>query len=475
MQLDIEELGPVRRRATISVPVPAVDSAFTGAYSKVAQRAALPGFRRGKVPMSHLRKRYGREITSEVTQEFLDAGLRGLIDDHKLKILGRPEVDVQPARQGHPFTAVLTFEIAPHVTLKPHDSYAITRDKWTASDAVVEHELEHVAERFASLDDVEDRTTAENGDTVTLDYRGEIDGIPFAGGTATDAQLELGSGRFIPGFEEKLVGHSIGESFAIDVAFPASYPAAHLAGKAAVFHCTLKSLQRQSLPAIDEALAQKIGFQSLDELKTRLRADIERHHDDRGAADARTALRTEIGRAYDFEVPPLLVESAVADKKAELLREARGEGQSAEEALKHADTAIEDHRADIVADARAEIVIDQIADDENIQVSPRELNAYIEQLVRQMGQYAEQIRQMYQDPNRRAGLRRRMRQDKVLDFLLTKANVTTVEKDVPMHDHSHDHDGHDHDGHDHDGHDHDHDGHDHGHDHHAPKDAEAAE
>ncbi|MCB9528981.1 MAG: trigger factor [Myxococcales bacterium] len=469
MQLDIEELGPVRRRATIEVPAPGVDSAFSSAYNKVAQRAAVPGFRRGKVPMSHLKQRYGRQITSEVTQDFLDQGLRRLIDEHALKILGRPDVDVQPARQGHPFTATLTFEIAPHVELLDPGTYTVSREKWIASDAVVEHELEHVAERFARLEAVEGRTTAEKGDVVTLDYRGELDEIPFPGGTAQDAQLELGSGRFIPGFEDKLIGHAVGESFAIDVTFPEAYPAQNLAGKAVVFHVTLKKLERQVLPQVDDDLAVQIGFGSLDELKTRLKADIERHHDERANADARVALRAEIGRAYDFEVPPLLLESALQDKKMELVREARGEGKDTEEARAHAESAIEDHRAEILADARAEIVIDQIGDDEKIDVTPRELNAYIEQLVRQMGQYAEQIRQMYQDPNRRAGLRRRIRQDKVLDFLLTKANVTTVEKDVPMHDHSHD--GHDHDAHEHDGHDHE--GHDHHHD--AEKDAEAAE
>lgn len=455
MQLDIEELGPVRRRATIAVEAPRVDSAFSGAYNKIAQRVALPGFRRGRIPMSHLRKRYGRQVTADVTQDLLDQALRSLVQDEGLKILGRPEVDMEPAKQGTAFSAVFTFEIAPHIELLSPDTYSVEREKWTASDAVVDHEIEHLAERFSTLEPVEDRTTAQKGDTVVIDYRGEIDEVPFPGGTAQDAQLELGSGQFIPGFEDQLVGHDVGEEFAIDVSFPADYGAEELAGKAAVFHVTLKGLQTRVVPAIDEEFAQKIGFDDLAAFKARVKSDIEKQYDDRAAGEARKALRDEIGRHYDFEVPPILAESGMQDKKLELARAAREDGEDAE----IDDDTLETHREEVLREARAELVLDQIGDEQSIEVSPREVSAYVEQLTRQMGQFAEQFRQMYRDPNRRAGLRRRMRQDKVLDFLLSQANVTTVEKDVPEHDHG-DHD-HDHAGHDHD---HDHEHGDHAHD-----------
>lgn len=468
MQLEIEELGPVRRRARIEVPSSSVDSAFSGAYNKIAQRASLPGFRRGRVPMAHLRKRYGRQVTSDVTNELLEKGFRAIIDEHGLQPLGQPEVDIEPARQGKPFIATLTFEVAPEVELLPYDSHAVEQEVWTASPDVVDHELEHLAERVASFEDVGDRDIAQKGDLVVLDYRGEIDEIPFPGGTAADAQLELGSGRFIPGFEEQVVGQKVGEDFTLDVTFPEGYPSAELAGKAAVFHCTLKAIKQKVVPEIDDGLAVKVGLTDLADLKARVKADIEGQFNRRSAGEARDALKAVIGRAYDFEVPPVLVESALADKKNELYREAvQDEGLDADEARQKAEGELEQHRDAVLAEARAEIVLDQIGDIENIEVSPQEVNAYIEHIIRQTGQYGDRFRQVYQDPNRRAGLRRRMRQDKVLDFLLTKANVTSISKDVPAHDHSHDHD-HEHD-HDHDGHDH---AHDHDHDHgDQPKDA----
>jgi len=463
MQLDIEELGPVRRRVRVEVPQNRVDSAFSGAYNRIAQRASIPGFRRGRIPMSHLRKRYGRQVITDVTNELLESGFRAVVDDHGLQPLGQPEIDITPARQGKPFVATLTFEIAPHVDLLPFDSHAVEQEKWNASDDVVDHELEHLAERVADFADVEGRTDAQKGDMITFDYRGEIDEVPFPGGTASDARLELGSGQFIPGFEEQVIGHTVGEEFSIEVTFPEDYRATDVAGKKAVFHCNLKGLQAKVTPPIDDELATKVGLTDLADLKTRVKADIERQFNERAAGSAREALRDVIGKAYDFQVPDVLVESGMADKKNELMREAAQAGGDAAEAVD--ESKLEAHRAEVLEGARAEIVLDQIADEQKIEVSPQEIDGYIEQIIRQTGPYGERFRQVYQDPNRRAGLRRRMRQDKVLDFLLTKANVTTIDKDVPAHDHSHDHD-HDHD-HDHGDHDHDHA---HGHDHADDKD-----
>lgn len=450
MQLEIEELDSVRRRARIEVAAPSVDSAFSGAYNRIAQKAALPGFRKGRVPMSHLRKRYGRQVTSDVTNELLEKGFRALVDEHGLEPLGQPEVDLEPAKQGRPFVATLTFEVAPTVELLDPSSYAVEQEKWTASDAVVDHELEHLAERVAEFEDVTDREVAEDGDQVTLDYRGEIDEVPFAGGTASDATLELGSGRFIPGFEEQVVGQKVGEDFAIEVTFPEQYPSAELAGKAAVFHCTLKSIRHKVVPPIDDALAEKVGLEDLADLKTRVKADIEGHYNERSAGSAREALKAEIGEAYDFDVPPVIVEGAMSGKRNELLREAMQGGAEQDEARAKAEAGLEEHREGVLRDARAEIVLDQVATAENIEVPEHEVSAYIEHIIRQTGQFGDRFRQVYRDPNRRAGLRRQMRHDKVLDFLLTKANVTPIPKDVPAHDHG---DGHDHD-HEHDGHDH---------------------
>lgn len=445
LDIDIEELGPVRRRARVEVPSNKVDSAFSSAYNRIAQRAAMPGFRRGRVPMSHLRKRYGRQVTADVTNELLEAGFRAIVDEHKLQPLGQPEIDIEPAKQGRAFVATLTFEVAPVVELKPHDTYSVEREKWTASDDVVDHELTHLAERFAEFEAVEGRDITEMGDQVVFDYRGEVDGVPFNGGTASDARLELGAGQFIPGFEPQVAGQKVGEPFTVDVTFPEDYRATELAGKAAVFHCTVKGIEAKSIPAVDDALATKVGLKDLDELKTRVKADIEGQFDGRAASAARDALRIEVGQAYDFEVPPVLVEAGMGDKKNELRREAIQAGEDPEEAL--AEAKMDAHREDVIRDARADIVLDQIADDESITVSAQELNGYIEQIIRQTGPYGERFRQVYADPNRRAGLRRRMRQDKVLDFLLTKANVTTIDKDVPAHDHGddHGHDEHDHD------------------------------
>ncbi|MCA9537957.1 MAG: trigger factor, partial [Myxococcales bacterium] len=434
----------VRRRVQFEVPSSKVDSAFSKFYNQIGQRARLPGFRQGKVPLGHLRKRYQSQAISEVGQQLVEEGWKTLLDDHEIVPVSRPEVDAGAPREGHAFSFTVTFEIAPDIELQAYESLSIEREVYVASPDVVEHELEHVAEHFTRFEPIEDRTDARDGDQVVIDYRGEIDEIPFPGGTAQDAELHLGSGQFIPGFEGQIVGHEVGESFAIQVSFPEQYGAPNLAGKEATFHITLKALRQQVVPEIGQPLADLLGEPDLDAVRARTKAEIEARFNRRSDEEARTALRAQIGAAYDFDAPPSLVDDEVLQRQNQLAREMIDAGMPAEEAKAQALDQGDALRDEAITEVRAALVLDAIAEKESIEVAPREVDSYIEFIVRQTGQYGARLREAYRDPNRRAGLRRRMRETKVLDFLLTKANVTSVEKAVPAHKHDHDHD-HDHD------------------------------
>lgn len=447
MQLDIEELSPVRKRVLITVPAPQVDSAFSKTYNRIAQRTSLPGFRRGKVPMSHLRKRFGAQATADVTEQLVGEAWGKALDDLALTPVGQPDFDAADrVQQGKDFQFTFTVEVTPDVEVKPYAELEAKLETFSASDAVVEHELEHLAEQLASWEPVEDRTVTEDGDMVVLDYAGSIDGEAFAGGTAEDAELELGSGRFIPGFEPQLVGKTVGEAFTVEVEFPADYPAEHLAGKTAQFACTIKDIKAKVIPEIGQPLADQLGEENLDAVKAQLKTRIEGRFNGAANDEAKRQLKAQIGEAYDFEVPEALVGAAVEEKKSELISEAVKGGSDFAAARAEADEKAPTLRDEVIREVRVELVLDAMAEKEAIDVEVHEVNAQIEQMVRVMGQYGARLRQAYRDPNRRAGLRRRMRQDKVLDFLLTKANVATVERDVPMHvhdddgDHAHDHD-----------------------------------
>lgn len=435
MQLEVEELSPIKKRVNVTVPSNRVDSSFSSAYNNISRRVTLPGFRRGRIPMSHLRKRYGRQAAADVSQAFIEEGWRKAIDELSLKPVGEPEIDADLPRQGKEYGFSITIEVAPDFELQPYDQLSIEKDEWKVPDAVVDHEIEHIAEDVAPWEPVTDRTVAQKGDMAVLDYHGTVDGEAFAGGTAEGADIELGAEQLIPGFEEQIIGQEVGSEFTVTVTFPEDYPAEHLAGKTAEFACTLHDLKTRTTPEPGPELAALLGEEDMETVRQNVRERIEKRYENRGKSEAHTALREQIADAYDFEVPPSLVQATVADKRNEALSGAMRSGVDFEEAQKQFDEKADELEQEAAREVRAELVLDAIAEAEDISVPEADVHAYIDQAARSMGQYGVRLRQAYRDPNRRAGLRRRMRQDKVLDFLLTRANVTSNEREVPLHTH----------------------------------------
>ena len=442
MQLQIEELGTIRKRVRVEVPARRVDSTFSQVYNTIAQKVSLPGFRRGRVPMSHLRKRYGAQASAEVAQKLIEAGWQTMMADHGVIPLSEPELDGERLKQGKDYAFTLTFEVAPTIELKPFDDISVEQVSFEASEAIVLHELEHIAEHYATYELVADRDTAQMDDMVVFDYAGTIDGDPFEGGTAQDAELVLGSGRFIPGFEGQLVEKTVSSSFEVELPFPADYPAPHLAGKDAVFACTLKAIKTKVNPAIDDALAEKMGEKDLDALKEKTKGEVEKRHNEQAINETRDKVRVAFGEQYGFECPPSLVDGMVEEKRNQRIMNLVQSGTGRDEAEAEVEGQRDEIEAEALSYVRANLVIDTIAEKQEIEVDEQEIEAHIDSIAAQMGPYGEQLRQMYGQGGRRSGLRRKLKEDKVLDFLLSEINVTSVTKSVPAHEHCHeDHEG----------------------------------
>jgi trigger factor len=435
MELQIEDLSAVRKRVHIEIPARRVDSTFASVVNTYAQRASLPGFRRGKVPTSHVRKLYGRQIDLDVAQRLVEYGWKCLLDDETFVPLGEPELDTQPVKAGHDYSFTMIFDVAPEIALQDHSEFKVDQVKWTASDEVVAHELTHLAEHVSSYEMTDDRDLCENGDMVVIDYAGSVDDVAFEGGTAQDAELILGSERFIPGFEEQIVGQKVGADFDVKVCFPDAYPAEHLQGKDAVFKCTLKGIKAKVIPEVGPILAERLGEESFDVLKEKVKEGLEERHNQQSKGEARTALRDVIGSSYDFELPEKLVTAAIEDRRNQLRTELTQSGTEESELEAKIDESMATAEETTVAGLRAEFVLDELAKQNEIDVTHQELTVHIEEIAQTTGPYAAQIKQMYRDPNRRAGLARRMRHDKVLDFLLPQVNVTTETREIPVHDH----------------------------------------
>ncbi|MEZ4465744.1 MAG: trigger factor [bacterium] len=440
MHLETEDLSPVLKRVRATVPQARVDAGFTAAYAQIARTASVPGFRKGHVPRSVIVKRYRKQATMDVTRDLVNEGWRKAIDDLGLVPIAEPEFDAGSPREGEGYSFAFTVEIAPVFDIQPYDALSFERARWNASDDVVEHELGHLAERVASFTAVEGRDTVEKGDQILFDYAGSIDGVAFPGGTDTGAELEIGSGRFIPGFEDQTIGRKVGEAFAVEVTFPADYGAKELAGKAARFDCTIHEIRTRSIPDIGPALAEAVGEPDLDTLRSKMREQIEAHHTQQSDREAKEALKAALLAAYDFALPPTLVETDLHQRRVEFASKMMQEDKVTAEVALAAFKPTEDVARAKAEDAvRLRLILEAIAEKESIDVEPAEVNTYVEQMARSLGQFGGQVRQMYRDPNRRAGLRRQMREDRVLDMLLEAANTTRIDRDVPPHVHDHDH------------------------------------
>ncbi len=425
MQLEIEALSPVMKLIRVQTPASRVNSAFSTAYNRIAQRLSLPGFRKGRVPKSYIRKRFKQDATTEVLQTLLKEAWKQALDDHQLKPITEPHLDPSPIEPGRAYTFEFSVGCLPEIELKPYEELSLELSEWSISDEVLDHEMIHVAEQMSTFEVPEDRVEAQTGDQITLDYSGRIDGELFEGGTAEDVALVLGSGQFIPGFEEQILGHKIAEEFQVQVNFPEEYQAELLAGKEAVFDCLLKEIKSKVIPTIDETLARRMGEQDLKALREQVRDRIKTHYENQDKSAAREELKNQLKSVYNFELPSSLLETKVFEKEQMLKSTTGSEEKPSDEQI----------QLEAEQELRLELLFDHMAELESIEVSTQELGFFIQQMSQQMESYGASLKQIYKEPNQREALRRRMRHDKVLDFLMSKANVTRVERTVPAHVH----------------------------------------
>jgi len=260
----------------------------------------IPGFRKGKAPRSVVEKMYGKGVFFEdALNEVLPEAFEAAIKEAGLDVIGRPEFDIVSLEDAPVMSAIVY--VKPEAKIEGYFGIEVKKEVAEAKDEEVEAEVERMRERNARTVEVTDRA-AQNGDTVTIDYKGEIDGVAFDGGTAEGHDLKLGSGQFIPGFEDQIVGHNIGESFDVNVSFPADYHAEDLAGKPAVFHVVLHAISMSELPEADDEFAKDVSeFDTLDEYKASIKAKIQERYEK--AADS----------AVEEQLCEALIEKLVAD------------------------------------------------------------------------------------------------------------------------------------------------------------------
>ncbi|HJV64970.1 MAG TPA: trigger factor [Geomonas sp.] len=432
MQTNVEKLSSIKQKVSFEIPAEKVAAEVDKAYAAIRKNAAIKGFRKGKVPQSVIEKQFGAQMAEDVVKNLVNDSYFKALAEHNLNPVSYPMIETDPLTVGQPFKFTATFDVFPVVELKEYLGLPVEKEKLELDEAAaVEGRLQQLRENLAQLSPAPEGRAAENGDFVTFDFKGSIEGVPFEGGEAQDFQLELGSGRFIPGFEEQLVGLTAGTETTITVNFPEDYHNAELAGKPADFAITVKDIKIKELPELNDEFAKEFGeFETLDELKQKLAEVARGQEEQRIGTQVRERLINVLVEKNDLEVPEVLV-----DRQLQMLLDNSKQRLAAQRlTLEMMGTNDEGYKAQFRGVARNQVkgslILDAVADKEGIQIGEEEMVERVQAIAASAGQDPEKLLNMYQsNPQAKESLIAQMREDKTLSFVLEKAQVTEVPKD----------------------------------------------
>ena len=419
------------RVIAVTIPVAELNEKLDAKLKEVAPQMKLKGFRPGKVPMSHVKKTFGRDLMGEIVNDALNASSQKALDDAKVRPAAPAEMkltsDMDKVIAGQEDLAYeMALEVMPDFSPTDIKTLKLARPTYEATDADLDEALTELAGQAKSYEDKKGKAVkAAEGDEVTIDFLGKLDGEPFEGGAAEDAQLVIGSNRFIPGFEEQLKGAKVGDEKVLNVTFPADYQAAHLAGKAVTFDVKVKAIKAEAPAVIDEDFAKRIGIESLDKLKELLRTNLNQQYAGAARFKLKRALLDALDKAHDFPLPPKMVEAEFdgiwgqvqADKEA---------GRLPEEDAKKTDKKLKDEYHKIAERrVRLGLVLAEIGRANNVQVTDQELNNAIMNEARNYPGQERQVLDFYrQNPNAAAQMRAPIYEEKVCDLIFDTAKVT---------------------------------------------------
>ncbi len=416
----------LKRAYALTIAANDIAALVEGEVKKITPQVRMPGFRPGKVPANLVRKMHGPALHQQALETSIREAMDKLVAEKGLRPATQPDVSLAEGyEEGKDAELTVALEVLPEITAPAIDGIKLERLIVEVSDVEVDEAVGRIAQGQKRYNDAPEGTVAADGDQLIIDFAGSVDGVAFDGGTATDQPLELGSGRFIPGFEEQLVGVKAGDERTITVTFPADYPAENLAGKDAQFACTVKAVKQAAEFTADDDFAKSLGLESIEQLRGLIKGQIEQENGGLTRTAMKRSLLDQLAAGHDFAVPPSMVEAEFAQIWQQLTTEAAKEEDPAA-ALAEIEGEKDDYRKIAERRVRLGLLLSEIGQANGVQVNANEM----EMLMRQAAQqYREQDRQRFIDYIRSdalaaAQLRAPLYEDKVVDFLFDKAEVT---------------------------------------------------
>lgn len=427
MSTTVEKISSNKVKLSFDIDAAKFDEAMGKAYIKVRGQVAIPGFRKGHAPRKMIENMYGEGVFYDEAFELIFDEVYGpAIDENKLEVVDRPQVDIQQIGTGKNLQFTCEVFVKPDVTLGEYKGVEVKKEHTLVTEDDVNAEIEKERNKQAAEVSVDDRAVAE-GDTVNLDYSGSVDGVKFAGGTAEGQTLKIGSHTFIPGFEEQMVGMNIGEEKDLNVTFPTEYHAPDLAGKEAVFHVKVNSITETQLPALDDDFAKDISeFDTLDAYKADVRAKLEAQAAECDNNAFTNAVIEKVMANATVEIPDAMVERQIDSMVRNF------EARLAQQGLKLADfmkytgqdekSFRNQYRDQAEKSVRANLVLEAIENVEKFEAAEEEIDAEIEKFAKQIGQNVEDLKKNLTEGDREY-FKADVIRDKAVKFLCDNAKA----------------------------------------------------
>ena len=424
--ISCEKLEKSMVELQFSIDAETFKAAVNNAFKREGKKYAIPGFRKGKAPRHMIEKMYGSDIFHyDAVNDLFPEAYEAAVKEAKIDVVGRPDPEVVSMSEADGVVLKVKVAVKPEVELGEYAGLTVTKEAKNVNEADVDAEVKRMQDRNGRL--LTREGAAENGDTVDIDFEGFVDGKAFEGGKAEHYSLVLGSGSFIPGFEDQVVGHSAGEEFDVNVTFPTEYQAAELAGKAAVFKIKLHEVKYKELPALDDELAKDCSeYDTLDEFKASIRKNNQEQLDKQDDLAVENALVDQVIESMEGEIPQAMYDARMDEMVNDFAFRVEQQGLRLEDYLKYMGQTMEQFRASFMPQAEKQVKIrlalEAVAAAENIEASEEEVSAEIKRIADQYKMEEDKVRELVNVED----LKKDLAVNKAIDFIKSHANI--VEK-----------------------------------------------
>jgi len=399
MSVQVEKLEKNMAKLTVEVPAENVEKAIQGAYNKMKKSINIPGFRKGKAPRQLIEKMYGKEVFyNDAIDAMLPSAYSDAVEECGEEIVSHPQIDVVQIESGKPFVFTATVAVKPAVELGEYKGIQVEKAPIEVKDEEIEAQIAKEREANSRTVTVDDRAVAQ-GDIVTLDFEGFVDGVAFERGKGENYDLTIGSNTFIPGFEDQLVGAEIGKELDVNVTFPEEYGAKELAGKAAVFKCKVNGIKVKELPAVDDEFAQEVSeFDTLDEYKADIKAKLLKEKEDEAARAKEDAVIGKIIEGAKMEIPDAMVEYQTRQMLDEFAQRIQSQGISLDQYFQFTglteEKYMEEMKPRALQNIQSRLVLEAVAQAENLVAEEADIEEEIKKMADMYKMEADKIKEL---------------------------------------------------------------------------------